>query len=335
MTIRDRKQLKKTAVRRLQAASYPARKLILIYSGLMLGMSLLLAVCNYVITWQIDAHGGGLDGMKLRSMLETISVVLSAFYAIATPFWTMGMVYAALRLSRGKSAWPTVLLEGFRRRRPVFRFVLLQMLIYSIITIAAIYGAWILYTFFTPAGRAFAEAIMKLMTSGITDYMELIEQIPEQVMDRVARGYLPFFGVCALGLMLPTWYRIRLAQYLIMEREPLTPWQAIRTSGKIMRRKGFSMLLLDLSFWWYYLIPVILMVPSYADLIAQQLQLNLPVDSAVLYMGGNVLYAVLTLIFECCAAPRVVTTYALAYEALLEQYNLQRTAAEQEVSNGI
>lgn len=328
MTIRDRKQLKQTAARRLEHAAYPPRRLMLIHSGVMLGMSLLMAVCNYIITWQIDAHGGGLSGIQLRSVLETVSMALSTVYSIAAPFWSLGLVYAALRLSRGKSAWPGVLLEGFRRRRTVIRFFLLQILIYGIITFAAIYAAWIFYVMFTPAGKAFAEALMKLITSGITDYAQLIEQIPEQVMDRVATGYLPFVGVIGAVLMIPAIYRLRLAQYLVMEDNALTPWKAIRTSGKVMRRNCFKLLWLDLSFWWYYLIPAVLMVPAYADVIAARLQLSLPVDMGVVYIGGNLVYAVLTLAFTCVAAPKVVTTYALAYEALMEEYN---APAQQEV----
>ena len=331
MTIRDRKQLKQTAARRLENAAYTPRRLILIHSGVMLGMSLLMAIFHYVITWQIDAHGGGLSGIQLRSVLETASTALSAIYAIATPFWSLGLVYAALRLSRGKSAWPGVLLEGFRRRRPVIRFVLLQILIYGIITVVAVYAAWTFYVMFTPAGKAFAEALMKLISSGITDYTQLMEQIPEQVMDRVARGYLPFFGVIAVALMIPAMYRLRLAQYLLMEDNALTPWKAIRTSGQVMRRNCFKMLLLDLSFWWYYLIPVVLMLPAYADVIVERLQLALPVDMGVLYIGGNVIYAVLTLAFECVTTPKVVTTYALAYDALMDEYNAKQTVPAQEV----
>lgn len=330
MTIRDRKQLKKTAARRLEAAGYPPRRLILIHSGVMLGVSLLLAICNYIVTWQIDAHGGGLSGIELRSVLETVSTALSTVYAIAMPFWSMGLVYAALRLSRGKSAWPGSLLEGFRRRGPVIRFLLLQILIYGIITLAAIYAAWFFYTIFTPAGKAFAEALTKLIASGITDYTQLIEQIPEQVMERVATGYLPFFGGILLVLVIPASYRLRLAQYLLMENKALGAWRAIRTSSKVMRRNCFKMLLLDLSYWWYHLIPGLLAALSYADAWVEWLPITLPVETGVLYIGGNLVYALLTLAFECAAAPKVITTYALAYEALMEENSAAQTPVQEE-----
>ena len=330
MTIRDRKQLKQTAGRRVAAAGYPPRKLILIHSGLLLGLSLLITLCDYVITWQLNAHSGGLSGIQLRSVLETVPNVLSVLYNILAPFWTMGLIYAALRLARGKAAWPGALLEGFRRKGPVIRILLLQILIYGLITLAAIYAAWTLYVMLIPAGRAFSEALLQLIASGVTSSAELMEQIPEPVMERVMRGYLPFFAVCELVLLIPTLYRLRLANYMLMDETPLTPWQAIRTSGKVMRRKGFQMFLLDLSYWWYYLIPAVLTLPAYADVILEKLQISVPVDSAVLYIGGSVVYTVLTFLFQYLAKPRAVTAYALAYDALLEEYKAANPPMEQE-----
>ena len=148
-------------------------------------------------------------------------------------------------------------------------------------------------------------------------------------MERVATGYLPFFGGILLVLVIPASYRLRLAQYLLMENKALGAWRAIRTSSKVMRRNCFKMLFLDLSYWWYYLIPMLLIVPAYADVLLPLLKLELPVDPAVLYIAGNVIYVLLSLIFECAARPRVQTTYALAYDALLDAYrqaNPQQTS---------
>ncbi len=325
MTIRDRKALKQTAGRRIGVAAYPPRKLILIHSGVMLGVSLLMTICNYIITWQIDANGGGLSGMQLRSILETASQFLALVYAVATPFWSMGIVYATLRLARGKAAWPGSLLEGFRRKGPVLRLMLLQTLIYGVIGIASIYGSWILYSI-TPDGQAFMEAITQLVYQGITDYAQLIEAIPTAVIERVARVYLPILGVVLLGLTVPAAYRLRLAPYVLMDKAGTGAWKAARMSGKLTQRNCFKLLWLDLSYWWYYLIPAVLMLPAFADQLLPVLGIQLPVDSAVLYIVGNLIYVVLTLIFEYFAKPKVMTTYALAYDVLLDAYNAAQPA---------
>lgn len=334
MTIRDRKLLKQTAARRLAAASYKPRRLVLIHSGVTLGAALLMAILNYVITWQIDANGGGLSGMQLRSLLETAQKVLSVAYTILTPFWSMGLVYASMRLARGKAAWPGSLLEGFRRKGPVLRLMLVQILIYSMLCFGGMYASAFIYGM-TPDGQAFSMALVKLMdTQQITNYVDLMEAIPQQVVEQVAKVYLPILCVVLLVLLIPASYRLRMARYLVMDQEGTGAWRAIRNSGRITRRNVFQLFLLDLSYWWYYLLPAVLVLPAYADLLLPLVGIELPVDPAVLYMAGNVAYVLLTLIFECLAQPRVQTTYALAYDALLEQYGPQKVYTKVVDSDG-
>ena len=322
MTIRDRKQLKQTAHRRLEVASYKPGRLVLIHNGVTLGVALLLAVLSYVISWQIETNGGGLGGMKLRAVLETADAVLQLIYSVLMPFWMMGMTYAAVRLAKGKSAWPQCLPEGFARKGAVLRLLLLQGFIYILITMAAMAGSYTLYGM-TPDGQAFNTAILRLwIEQGITSYYELYEAIPEQVLDQVMRGYMPFFAVVAAVLIVPATYRLRFAPYVLMDKDDDSAKKAIRTSVKITRRNGWRIFALDLSFWWYYLVKIVLMLPAYASLLLPLIHVELPVDETILVLGGNAVYVILTLIFETQAQPKVMTTYALAYDALLEQYEL-------------
>ena len=174
MTIRDRRELRRKAQRRLDVASYKPRRLMLIHSGVALGASLLLAILNYIINWQIRTNGSGLAGLDLGIILDTVSMVLQYAVTILMPFWTIGLSYAVLRIARGKAAWPQALLEGFRRKGPVLRLLLMQGLIYGMITMAAISGAYMIYSM-TPDGQAFSEAIMILYTQGL-DYEQIYEQ---------------------------------------------------------------------------------------------------------------------------------------------------------------
>lgn len=319
MTIRDRKTLKQTATRRLAAASYHPKRLILIHSGVTLGGSLLLTLLDYLILWQIDTNGGGLASLGMRSVLETVQTVLNTVYGILMPFWSMGAAYAFLRLARGKAAWPHTLMEGFRRKGPVLRLILLQGLIYGILTFAAMWGAWFLYSM-TPDGQAFAEALMKLIASGVSDYAELYEAIPEAVLMQVNSVYMPIFVSILLVLVLPASYRLRMAPYVLMEKQRTGAWKAIRTSGRITRHNGWRLVLLDLSYWWYYLIQAVLTAVGLAPALLTLLNIQLPVDDAVLYIAANVAYTALLLLFETQAKPKQQTVYALAYEALQEQY---------------
>lgn len=319
MTIRDRKALKQTAGRRLGAASYRPHRLVLIHSGIALGIALLVAILNYIIQWQIDAKGGGLSGLPLRSVLDTAATVLSVLYAILSPFWSMGMVYAALRLARGKAAYPRTLLEGFRRFGPVLRLMLMRALIYGILCLGAMYISGFLFSM-TPAAGKVMEVLESVMLSGeITDYNQLMEAIPEQTIQQMAQVVMPIFCVVALILLLPAAYRLRMADYVLMDKSGTGAWKAIRTSNRIMKRQCVKLLVLDLSYWWYYLIQIVLMLPVYADLLLGAPGITLPVEEEVLYLLGYLAYAVLTLIFEVAVKPKIMTTYALAYDALQEE----------------
>ena len=316
MTIQDRKALKQASQRRLKAASYNPRRLMAIHSGVAMGVALLVAVLNYVIAWQIDAKGGGLAGLPMRSVLDTAATVLTILQLALSPFWAMGLSYATLRQARGKSAYPATLLEGFRRFGPVLRMLLMEGIIYSIITLAAMYGAYFFYGL-TPAGQAFNDELLTMLAQGM-DYMAIFESIPQQTIDQVSRIYLPVFLVVWLVLVIPAAYRMRLAPYVLMDKEGTGAWKAIRTSGKLTRRNCGKLLVLDLSYWWYYLIPAVLMLPAYADLLLPLVGIPLPADAEVVYLAGYVTYGVLTLIFQIAAKPKVAITYALTYDVLLE-----------------
>lgn len=320
MTIRDRRELKQTAQRRLDVASYKPRRLMLIHSGVALGASLLLAILTYIVNWQIQTNGSGLAGMDLRIILETASTVLQGAVTILMPFWTIGLSYAVLRIARGKAAWPQTLLEGFRRRGPVLRLLLVQGLIYGMITAAAVYSAYFLYAM-TPDGTAFTEALTKLYFSGeFETYLEMFEQIPEPVLEQVSRVYTPILCGVLLVLITPASYRLRMASFVLMDGEGTGAWKAVRISGRITRRNCFKLFLLDLSYWWYYLLTALLMLPLYADVLLSALNITLPLDSSVIALIGAAVYALLTLILECFATPKIMTTYALAYDVLREQY---------------
>lgn len=319
MTIRDRKELKQTAARRLQAASYPAKKLILIHSAVALGAALLVQILTYLIDGQISAHSG-LSGVQTRAMLETAASALRMIYTALSPFWSIGLIHSALRLSRGHAAYPHTLAEGFRRFGPVLRLELMQLLIFGILAFAAMYASSILFTF-TPAGMAFAQMLEPMILSGeFTDYMQLMEAIPQQTILDLYKVVLPIFGVLALVLLVPAAYRLRMASYLVMDRSGTGAWKAIRTSGRIMRRKGFRLFLLDLSYWWYYVLSALVALPAYADLLLPKLGIPVPMEEGLLALVGYGVYAVLLLCLEVAAQPKRQTVYALAFDALTEEY---------------
>ena len=317
--------MKQTAVRRLQAASYPAKKLILIHSGVALGAALLVQVLTYLIEGQISAHSG-LSGVQKRALWETAASALRLIYTVLAPFWSIGAIHSALRLSRGHAAYPHTLAEGFHRFGPVLRLELMQMLIFGILAFAAMYASSMLLMF-TPAGMEFTAQLEPMILSGeFSDYTQLLEALPQQTITDIYKVVLPIFAVLALVLIVPAVYRMRLASYMVMDRSGTGAWKAIRTSGRIMRRKGFQLFLLDLSYWWYYVLAALVSLPIYADLLLPMMGIPLPMEEDLMILAGYAAYAVLTLCLEVAVQPKRMTVYALAFDALTEEYEQSRPA---------
>ena len=124
MTIKDRSALKAAADQSLANASCDPKKLILIHSGALLALTLLLTVVDYLLEKGIGTTGG-LSGMGLRSVLETVQTTLYVAQAVVLPFWQIGYVFVTMKLARGEQTGMTGLLEGFRRFGPVLRLQIL------------------------------------------------------------------------------------------------------------------------------------------------------------------------------------------------------------------
>ena len=134
MDLHDRRALKAAARNSLAAATYDPRKLILIHTGISVGLSLLCTIIDYVLSLQIQ-NTGGLGGLGTRSILSTARSVLQVIVSLGLPFWEAGYCFATIKIVRGKEANPASLLEGFRRFGPLLRAMMLQSIIYIAVLI--------------------------------------------------------------------------------------------------------------------------------------------------------------------------------------------------------
>lgn len=318
MTIRDRKDLRQTAGRRLQAASYRPNRLVLIHSGITLAAGLLVAVVQYILQQQMNTHSG-LSGLETRAILETAAAALSVIVMILQPFWSMGIIYAALRIARGKSAYPHTLFEGFRRFGPVLRLNLMLVLIYGILTFGAMYTSSMLFMF-TPTGAELSEQLMSMVLTGeYTDYYQLVEAIPPQMMAQLYRVVIPIFAVVAAVVLVPVFYRMRMASYVLMDQYGTGAWKAIRTSNRMMKRKGVALFKLDLSFWWYYLLQLSVAFLVYIPDILAAMGVTLPISQGAANLLAYVVYCAVNLVLVWSVGAYYHTAMACAYETLKPQ----------------
>lgn len=311
MNIRDRQGLRQRAVEALSRATYSPAKLALLHTGAAVALSLVLTALNFVLSRQMDGTGG-LSGMGLRSVLSTAQTMLSFASMVVMPFWEIGFVYAAIRIAREKRAEPESLLQGFRRFGPVLRLMLLQALIYVAILFLSFNistGVFIL----TPFSQPMAQMIENLSADRIMD---------AQLMEQLSSGLIPLyciFGVIFAVFALPVTYRLRMAQYVIMDDPKIGALAALGTSNRLMRYNRWALFRLDLTFWWFFGLQLLSTLLGYGDLLAEALGVSLPISEDVAFFVSFALHAVCQLAIAWWFASRVAVTYATAYDTLRAQ----------------
>ena len=316
MDIRNRGELKQRASRQLEVAFYDPRKLSLLHGAVIVGVGLVLTLLNLFLSYGID-HTGGLQGMGTRNVLQTAQTLLSNAYSLLMPFWQIGIVYGFIRVARGEPADRRSLTQGFYRFGPVLRLKLVELVIYFAIGMICAYGSSILSVALSSSLFELLEPVaMTIMEDPNADIYALVEQIPQQELLRAMLPMMLTFGVVYLVLGAFVAYRLRFAQYLVMD----VPGTGVRAAltGSLQLTKGncMELLKLDLSFWRYYLLQAVAVVISFADVIAKMAGLTLPISSQWTTILCYCLYAIILLALDYFYRPQVEVTYGLVYDGL-------------------
>lgn len=314
MNIRDRHGLRQEAKNRLEQASFAPGKLVLIHSGITAGVLLLLTVINFILNNQMDS-AGGLSGLGTRTMLATIQSVLETASTLAMPFWSMGYLFAVMGWMRREPVSFRTLLDGFRYFGPVLRLQLVKYLLFGGLAVICFYPAMIIFML-TPLANPLVETIEPLMTTMTDPQLLLAEPGVAEAVSGATAPMLIIFVVLFLLVAAPMFYKLRMGDFALIENPRMGAFAALRKSRYLMRGNCINLLRLDLSFWWFYVLEVLLTVVCYGDMILPMLGIQLPFSSTVAFflfyllnLGGQV--ALYWWKRNC-----VMTTYAVAYEAL-------------------
>ena len=314
MDIRNRRELKEYAARRLKENRYSHRRLVFIHAGVAALLLFAVAVVDYLLDRGIGSTGG-LSGMGTRSILTTVQTVLTYGVTIAMPFWEIGFVFTALSVSRGRQADPQQLKEGFRRFGPVLRLLLLRFVLFFVLALACAYISTMFYLF-TDSGREIFAMMMSVSLEGGT--MEQMQQMLEGNIQQL----LPVYGIMLVifGLVaIPLFYRMRFADFVIMDKPGTGAFRAVIRSFKLTKKKMGQLILLDLSFWWYYLLQVAVAIIAYGDLILPLMGVQLGIDETAMYFGFYVVSMVAQVLLLTWAKGGVMATWAAAYDLLGSQ----------------
>ena len=316
MTLPSSRQLREDAGRQLSKAREP-QKIVLIYTGILLGVSAFSTVAQYLLGSGIS-QTGGLRNLGLRSMLSTVSNILPIAQYVILLCLGLGFAAAALRIARGQFASPKTLKAGFERFWPLAKCTLLQSLILLAVGFGSFYLAMAIYMF-----SPFSEGFFTIITPLLADESILSTGIPVldeatslALMDQMWPMFI-IFGILFLALAIPVTYRYRLVNYLIIDRPGIGAFAALRTSNSLMKGNKRRFFRLDLSFWWYYILLSLASVVCYGDLVLAMLGISLPMSSTVSYFLFYALFLAADFGIYWFNLNRVEVTYALAYDALI------------------
>ena len=311
MTIRDTAALRHFS-RDALAQSPTQRTVALVYTGVLVGLSLLVTAGDYLLE-QMISETGGLSNLGTRTVLSTVQSMLPILQMLLMLGWNAGYFTAVLKFSRSEQADGNTLKSGFSLFFPMLRAMLLEGLIYFALCFLSFYLSMQIYMF-TPWAQDLVEVmepILPSVLSGGTPVLEDAMVLP--ALQAMAPMFL-IFGALYFLLSVPVSYRLRMSTFCLIDAPKAGAMKAMATSRRIMHRNCFQLFKLDLSFWWYHgllaLASGIQMLPM-LDL--------LPMDYDAAYYLCYGIYLAIVFAVYALARNRVETAYAAAYETIREK----------------
>lgn len=313
----DLKAIKQSARRKLQIDP-DSKKLALIYAGITTIISLVCTLLSWSFQMGMERNAG-LSGLSTRALLESGQMILSLVSIVVMPFLQIGFLYAALGYAKEERVETDALKEGFRRWSPVLRLMGLLFLVILAVTMVCMYTALTVFMFLP-------------MSDSMVTQMEGILQNPqsyeamEEAMEQMNALLLPHikllavvFGLLFLGFGVPALYRCKLSEYILMDGNN-GPFSALKHSIKLTRGHFWDLLKLDLSFWWFFLLQVVITVVAYGDQILPALGVALPVSETVAFWVFYGVSIVLQFLVTWRFALGYQTALGLLYLRLKERY---------------
>ena len=314
MNIRNRREMTSIAAQRLSSAPQEKR-IVLIYTGLVLGANILSVLLSYVLGLQID-QTTGLRGLSTRNTLSAIQTMLPLVQSVLVMCLDLGYLSSMLRIARGQYASPNGLRLGFDRFWVLLRSQIILGLFYVGICIVSVYASSMIYMI-TPLSKGTMELLMPLMSEASLLNPEILLEgaVYDQLLSTMTPAFV-LFGIVFIALYIPVTYRFRMTRYIIIEKPGIGAIAALRESRMMMRGNAVNLFKLDLHLWWYYAALVVSSVICYGDQILPMLGVEFPFSSDLAYFLFYGAYWVIQSAIYCFLRNRTEVTYALAYDAI-------------------
>lgn len=290
-------QIKASVGERLRADGGGFRKLVMIHSAVPIGVSLVLMLVS-ALAAQI-APDGGLSNMGTHALISTVLVILQLAASVAVVFWDGGLLYSVLGVLRGRRPGVGSLTEGFSRFLPIVTSGIFR---------------WLNYMLLMMVSGTVSSLLMSLMPMSEAMYQDILAftenpTFPlEGSIASLVVIYMVVYCVVLAVLLVPTLYRHRLTTYCIMDDEPIGGFSAVLLSTTLMRGNRRKLFRLDLSFWWFYALELLISALSMGELIFADFSWLFP----LLGLAAR-------LVLYVFAKPKIALSYGLFYETLLKQ----------------
>ena len=307
MNIRNPKELASFAAERLDSAPQH-RKIALIYTAVIIGLSLFSGIVDYILALQIDQNGG-LSNMGTRSILSALQTMLPLVQTSVGMCLQLGFSAAMLRIARGQYASPQTLRLGFDRFWVLLRYALLETLLYTGLAMGSAYLGVFLFLL-TPWSGELLSLLMPLVSEGtvLDPTVTVSDALAYQVVDAMTPA-LVLWLIVYIIVALPLFYRLRMGRYLIIDKPRYGALAAMRESRKITRKNVWNLLRLDLHFWWFYAARILAALVCYADQLLPMVGVTLPFSPDVNFFLFYGLYWILDGLIFCFLLSRVETTH--------------------------
>ncbi len=303
MNILQPKTLKQRASALLAQSPGDYGKTVLLYSAILYGAPLILSVLDLLFNSVISGTGG-LSGIGSRAALSTLQSLLNMLVSLVLPFWQIGILYTSIRLTRQQDVYTPMLKRGFDRFGPVLRYYLLMTAIAFGVCMVSAYAS-VPFAMNTPIPPALQEFLLT------ADESVLHEISDQQLQALFLSVLLPALLVFSL-IMLYLSYRLRLCQYLLLDDPQAGALEAMSMSSQLTKGHKWRLLLLDISFWWYYLLQGVLavlpLIPSFLG--------KLPLPDTVLYLLLQLISCLGSIALFKWKGAYVELTFACAYDQL-------------------
>lgn len=306
-------EIKKQAKTALLEHQTDYRKLVLQHAGVSSALMLILSLVGLWINRSI-ADTQGLDGVGTAAALQSMYTVILLAANVLLPFWQAGILYTSIRVVRRQNTEFSMLTQGFRRAMPLTGFYAMLLLIFFGIAMACL-NLLIVPFMCVPVPEELQSAMEML------DYTDIaqMEAFYAEYYGEMKRYSMPLVIVfaCVYGLIAaPLLYRFRMCNYLLMEDERAGVMASFGISSRMTRGERKNLFLLDLSFWWYHLLTVLISLIIYVPDLLNAAGINLPVSYETANLLAYIVYIICYLVFIGLAGAHYQVSMTCAYEKL-------------------